>query len=131
MRNKKSSPPDAQATARYAYGGLDRVIHEKARLGIMTCLLTHPEGLVFTDLKALCDLTDGNLNRHLDVLHEAGLVELRKDNLERRTRTICQVTRLGRSQFLEYLAELERVVADAAEIAKQLPKSAKAGWSTT
>ena len=53
--------------------GLERVIHEKARLGIMTSLATHPKGLLFSDLKELCALTDGNLSRHLQVLHESGL----------------------------------------------------------
>ena len=50
---------------RFAYEGLDRVIHEKARLSVLTSLVAHPKGLVFGDLKALCGLTDGNLSRHL------------------------------------------------------------------
>ena len=54
----------------YAYEGLDRVLHEKARLGILTALLTRPEGVLFTDLKGLCALTDGNLSRHVQVLQE-------------------------------------------------------------
>ena len=62
----------ADAAGRYAYEGLDRVLHEKARLGIMTSLATRPAGLSFNELKQLCALTDGNLNRHLDVLHRAG-----------------------------------------------------------
>src|SRR5437588_4955621 len=60
---------------RYAYEGLDRVLHEKARLGIMTTLVTKPEGAVFNELKRLCSLTDGNLSRHIDVLQDAGLIE--------------------------------------------------------
>ena len=57
--------PNRAATStsgKYAYAGLDRVIHEKARLGIMTSLVARPAGVAFTDLKDLCDLTDGNLN---------------------------------------------------------------------
>ena len=50
---------------RYAYDGLDRVLHEKARLGIVTSLAARADGLLFTDLKNLCHLTDGNLSRHL------------------------------------------------------------------
>ena len=69
----KPTPP-----GRYAYDGLDRVLHEKARLGIMTSLATRPRGSSFNDLKQACALTDGNLNRHLDVLHKAGLVDGRK-----------------------------------------------------
>jgi DNA-binding MarR family transcriptional regulator len=103
---------------KFAYPGLDRVIHEKARLGIMTSLVAHPNGLAFTDLKDLCDLTDGNLNRHLDVLREAGHVEIRKDTHGRRTKTTCRVTARGRAHFLDYLAELEHVVAVAAKAAK-------------
>ncbi len=98
----------------FAYDGLDRVIHEKARLGIMTSLVTHPDGLLFGDLKQLCALTDGNLNRHLKVLREAGLVEVTRKGRGKRSQTICCVTSQGRRQFVEYLRELENVVADAA-----------------
>ena len=49
--------------ARFAYEGLDRVIHERARLSVLTSLLTNPKGLTFGDLKQLCALTDGNLDR--------------------------------------------------------------------
>ena len=62
--------------APFAYDGLDRVIHEKARLGMLTSLMAYPKGLAFADLKHLCGLTDGNLSRHLQVLQEAGLVEV-------------------------------------------------------
>ena len=70
--------PRAKTSAsagRFSYDGLDRVLHEKARLGILASLAANPEGLVFNDLKQLCVLTDGNLSRHLTVLHEAGLLE--------------------------------------------------------
>lgn len=111
-------PPAALESGKFAYSGLDRVIHERARLGIMTSLVSRPDGLAFTDLKQLCNLTDGNLNRHLDVLHEAGLVEIRKEQGRGRARTLCRATAEGRSQFLDYLAELERVVGEAAAAAK-------------
>ena len=52
--------------APFSYDGLDRVIHEKARLGLLTSLMAHPKGLAFADLKQLCGLTDGNLSRHLE-----------------------------------------------------------------
>ena len=68
---------------RFSYEGLDRVMHEKARLGILASLAAHAGGLLFNDLKQLCSLTDGNLSRHLAVLSEAGLVETgreRKDH---------------------------------------------------
>ena len=69
----KNSPKKEQA-GRFAYDGLDRVIHEKARLSVLTSLVAHPKGLVFGDLKQMCGLTDGNLSRHLQVLEEAGLI---------------------------------------------------------
>ena len=103
---------------RFAYDGLERVIHEKARLGIMTSLVAHPDGLLFVDLKELCALTDGNLNRHLQVLREAGLVEVWKGHRRNRPQTMCRITPQGRSRFLEYVGTLEKVVADAAEAAR-------------
>ena len=67
---------------RFAYEGLDRVIHERARLSILTSLITNPKGLAFGDLKELCSLTDGNLNRHLRVLEQGKMVEIVKGHGE-------------------------------------------------
>lgn len=111
--NKPPSP------GQFAYAGLNRVIHEKARLGIMTSLVARPEGLAFTDLKELCDLTDGNLNRHLEVLRDGGLVVLERERGRGRPRTLVQMTTHGRTRFLEYLGELQRVVSEAAAAAKE------------
>ena len=72
-------PEAGDETGRFAYDGLDRIIHEKARLGILTSLATHAGGLRFNELKTLCSLTDGNLNRHLQPLQDAGLIEVQKD----------------------------------------------------
>jgi DNA-binding HxlR family transcriptional regulator len=108
--------PTAPATeGRYAYEGLDRVIHERARLGILTSLVTSPKGLTFVDLKQLCSLTDGNLSRHLRVLEEDGLVEIQKSYEKNRPKTLCRITGVGRGRYLEYLATLEQVVRDAAK----------------
>ena len=103
---------------RFAYDGLDRVIHERARLGVITSLVAHPRGLVFGELKRLCGLTDGNLSRHLSVLEEAGFVAIEKGYERNRPQTICRVTALGRQRYLDYLAVLEQVVRDAAAAAK-------------
>ncbi len=103
--------------APFAYDGLDRAIHEKARLGMLTSLMAHPAGLTFADLKQLCRLTDGNLSRHLQVLQEAGLVEIIKGYERNRPQTTCRLTAEGRKRFLDYLAVLERVVRDAANAA--------------
>src|SRR5438552_10341146 len=96
----------AMSSAPFSYDGLDRVIHEKARLGILTSLMAHPKGLAFGDLKQLCGLTDGNLSRHLQVLHEAELVELNKGYEGNRPLTTCRLTQAGRQRFLDYLAVL-------------------------
>jgi len=106
------SEPETDA-ARYAYDGLDRVLHEKARLGILTSLLSNPDGLAFNDLKSLCALTDGNLSRHLRVLEEEGLLMVEKGFDGRKPKTHCRMTALGRQRFLAYLEVLERVVRDA------------------
>jgi DNA-binding MarR family transcriptional regulator len=108
-----SNPKPDEATGRFAYDGLDRLIHEKARLGILTSLVTNPQGLLFNDLKELCSLTDGNLSRHLQVLHEAGLVEVWKGSQGGRPQTLCRITAEGRRRLLDYIAVLENVVADA------------------
>ena len=93
MENPKNKPTDE--TGRYAYDGLDSVLHTKARLGIVTSLATHPKGLLFGDLKELCALTDGNLSRHLQVLHEAGMVEVWKGFQHNRPQTLCRLTEDG------------------------------------
>jgi DNA-binding HxlR family transcriptional regulator len=103
---------------RFAYDGLDRVIHEKARLSVLTSLVAHPKGLVFGDLKRMCALTDGNLSRHLQVLQEAGLVDLEKGYDNNRPQTVCRITRQGRQRYLDYLTVLEQVVRDAAGAAR-------------
>src|SRR5437764_13458402 len=108
------SKPDS---APFAYDGLDRVIHEKARLGVLTSLMAHPKGLAFGDLKQLCALTDGNLSRHLQVLQEAGLVEIIKGYEGNRPHTTCRLSAAGRRRFLDYLAVLEQLVRDAAKAA--------------
>lgn len=100
---------------RFAYEGLDRVIHERARLSVLTSLMTNPKGLTFGDLKELCALTDGNLSRHLRVLEGAKLVEIVKGHDRNRPLTICRITATGRKRYLEYLTTLEQVVRDAAK----------------
>lgn len=105
------------AEARFSYEGLDRLLHEKARLSILTSLVAHPKGLVFGELKALCGLTDGNLSRHLATLDEAGLVAIDKGYEGKRPVTTARLTPEGRRRFLDYLGVLEQVVRDAAQAA--------------
>lgn len=112
-------PKATSNEGRFAYEGLDRVIHERARLSLLTSLISHPKGVSFGDLKQLCSLTDGNLNRHLRVLEDAGMVSIAKGHDRNRPQTICRITASGQKRYLEYLETLEQVVRDAAQGAKE------------
>ncbi len=118
----KSKAPATEG--RFAYEGLDRVIHERARLSVLTSLATNPKGLTFGDLKQLCALTDGNLSRHLAVLEKAKMVEIKKGHEHNRPQTICRITASGHKRFLEYLSTLEQVVRDAAKVNAKTNKDA-------
>jgi DNA-binding transcriptional ArsR family regulator len=107
------------AVSRFAYDGLDRVIHERARLSVLTSLVTHSKGLLFGELKEFCALTDGNLNRHLQVLDEARLVSVTKRYERNRPQTVCKITPLGRRRYLEYLEVLEQVILDGSRTSSQ------------
>jgi len=128
---RRRETDDTSEPGRFAYEGLDRVLHEKARLGILTSLVSHHDGLRFSELRALCALTDGNLSRHLDVLREARLVEVWKGFEQRRPQTLVRLTADGRRRFVAYLEELERVVRDALPRAESAPgrvKQPPPGW---
>jgi DNA-binding MarR family transcriptional regulator len=114
MTEKKSPPTNEPG--RFAYEGLESVFLSKARLGILTSLLVHPEGLLFGELKELCSLTDGNLSRHLHHLQEEKppLIEVWKRFKDNRPQTLVRITSAGQARFREYLAALEAVIADAA-----------------
>jgi DNA-binding transcriptional ArsR family regulator len=113
LKKVKRKANDKAPAAPFAYGGLDRVIHEHARLSVLTSLVTHGQGLTFGELKQLCALTDGNLSRHLQVLDEAGLVTLFKGVEHNRPLTLCRITAPGRKRYNEYLSVLEQVLTDA------------------
>ena len=112
---------------RFAYEGLDRAIHERARLSILTSLITNPKGVSFGDLKQLCSLTDGNLSRHLRVLERTKMVEIVKGTERNRPLTICRITPAGRKRYLEYLTTLEQVVRDAEKGSKDAPATSLLG----
>jgi DNA-binding MarR family transcriptional regulator len=107
-----SAKPEDES-GRFAFDGLDRVLHEKARLGILTSLLAHHRGLSFNELRDHCSLTDGNLSRHLSTLQEAGLVSIGKSTKGKRSHTLVQLTPDGKERFLGYLALLEEIVSGA------------------
>jgi DNA-binding HxlR family transcriptional regulator len=87
---------------------LDKTIHERGRLGIMTLLATRPSW-PFQDLKAELQMSDGNLITHLRTLHDAGLVAVTKEILDR-PQTSYSLTEKGQSAFQEYLLVLEQIV---------------------
>src|SRR5260370_7485410 len=95
---------------RFAYEGLDRVIHERARLSVLTSLVAHPKGLTFGNLKQLCALTDGNLSRHLRVLEKAKMVETVKEYDRNRPRSISHITPSALKHNVEYLSPLKNVI---------------------
>jgi DNA-binding MarR family transcriptional regulator len=114
---------EERRSSQFAYAGLDRVIHERARLSLLTSLAAHPKGLRFCELKQLCALTDGNLSRHMQVLQAAGFVEVSKSFERNRPQTFCRLTAAGRKRYVEYLSVLEQVVRDAATAVK--PRAAR------
>jgi DNA-binding MarR family transcriptional regulator len=91
------------------YLQLDRVIHEKGRLAIMSMLAAAPE-LSFTELRDALVMTDGNLTTHIRALQEAGYVAVAKSFQNRRPLTTCSLTAAGRKAFAEYINLLERIV---------------------
>jgi DNA-binding MarR family transcriptional regulator len=117
------SNKDKAPAGRFSYEGLDRVIHERARLSILTSLIANKRGLLFGDLKRLCALSDGNLSRHLQVLVEAKLVSVSKGFENNRPQTVCRITALGRTRYLEYVEVLEQVVRDAAAGSSEQPRA--------
>jgi DNA-binding MarR family transcriptional regulator len=91
------------------YLQLDRVIHEKGRLAIMSMLAASPE-LSFTELRDALGMTDGNLTTHIRALQETGYVSVAKSYQNRRPLTTCSLTAPGRKAFREYVNLLEQIV---------------------
>lgn len=128
-KSRSDSKTQSDSPGRYAYDGLERLLHERSRLSIMTCLITHRDGLLFNDVKKQCAMTDGNLNRHLDALFRAGYIEVWKKEESTRSQTLFRVTATGRKEFLAYLQELERVIQDAQPASKRgTDASPLPGW---
>ncbi len=92
---------------------LERIFHEPSRLAIMSALCAAEKGMTFGELKETCDLTDGNLNRHLAVLSEAGAVRIEKAFVDARPRTTVLLTKTGLARFMEYLDALTDVLKKA------------------
>ena len=88
---------------------LDRVIHEKGRLGIMSLLAASPQ-LAFTELRDTLNMTDGNITAHLRTLQESGYVAVTKSFQGGRPLTTFALTAAGRKAFATYIDLLEQIV---------------------
>ncbi|MDB6123697.1 MAG: putative transcriptional regulator [Pedosphaera sp.] len=88
---------------------LDRVIHEKGRLAIMSLLAASPE-LSFTELRDSLSMTDGNVTTHIRTLQEAGYVSVAKTYQKNRPLTTCALTPDGRKAFAAYINLLEEII---------------------
>ena len=87
----------------------DRLIYERVRLGIMSALATN-DALTFNELKALFDVSDGNLGAHARKLEEAGYVACTKSFEARRPKSSYRITQIGRKALLRYLEHIEAVL---------------------
>jgi DNA-binding MarR family transcriptional regulator len=88
---------------------IDRVIHEKGRLGIMSMLAASPE-LSFTELRDALEMTDGNLTSHMRTLQESGYVAVAKSYQNNRPLTTCSLTAVGKKAFTGYIDLLEQIL---------------------
>jgi len=104
----------------------ERLFHDPSRLAILSALLEQPDETSFNSLKVSCGLTDGNLQSHLKVLKEGGVVALAKEIHNERVRTRVTMTDDGRRRFLNYLEALETALRRAATAAG-VAKSSRAG----
>jgi predicted ArsR family transcriptional regulator len=105
---------------------LDRVFHERGRLAICSTLIARSDGISFTRLQDECDLTDGNLNRHLHALMEEGIVTTERRTGNGRPQTILHITDAGRERFLAYIDALEKIVRDVHRSAKRTESPVRA-----
>ncbi len=87
---------------------LDKLIHEKSRLSIVTLLAARPEWR-FQDLKSELGMSDGNLITHLRTLYKAGYVSMTKE-IDHRPQTKYALTEKGQTAFRNYLTVLEQIV---------------------
>lgn len=88
---------------------LDKVIHERMRLGIISALAAN-EKLSFTELKKLLDTTDGNISVHARKLEDAGYVTLEKSFKGRMPLTEYRITKDGRQALTRYLDHMEALI---------------------
>jgi DNA-binding MarR family transcriptional regulator len=88
---------------------LNKAIHQKARLGIMSILMASNQ-VEFNYLKDRLKLTDGNLSSHLSLLEKEKYIRIKKKFVKKKPKTLCQMTDKGRQAFEEYLENLEKII---------------------
>jgi len=92
------------------FSKLDKTIHEKGRLGIMTLLASRADPWPFQDLKAELEMSDGNLITHLRILEQAAFISAEKLTGDGRPQTRYTLTAAGKKAFEDYLAILEQIL---------------------
>lgn len=113
-------------TSENIYESLERIFHEPNRLAIMSALCgADKRSLAFNELKTVCRLTDGNLNRHLKVLEESGAVKIGKSFVDDKPRTTIIMTSKGLQRFHQYLEALSQVLQHAQ---RTMPDGETAGF---
>ncbi len=104
-----TSLPDVGAKARHLAPGLNRLIHERMRLGIVSALAAN-ESLTFNDLKSLMNTTDGNLSVHARKLEDGGYIACTKSFEGRLPKTEYKLTVAGRRALESYLSHMETII---------------------
>ncbi|MEP4547004.1 MAG: transcriptional regulator [Saccharospirillum sp.] len=105
----ENNPPTAKPAPAPA-ADLDRLIHDRVRLGILSALATDAS-LSFSELKKVLKATDGNLSVHARKLEDAGYIECRKGFEGRTPRTDYRLTREGRQALEQYVAHMEAIIS--------------------
>lgn len=95
------------------FHALEKIFHEPNRLAILSALCARDLGMTFSELKTACNLTDGNLNRHLKVLKESKVIRVKKAFVAEKPRTTVFLTSHGLDRFSEYLEALSSVIVQA------------------
>ena len=110
--DEKEALRSVRGRAEATPGSLDRLIHERMRLGIVSALAAN-ETLTFNELKALLQTTDGNLSVHARKLEEAGYISCTKSFEGRMPKTEYALTAAGRKAFERYLDHMEALIRAA------------------
>ena len=90
-------------------GQLNKIFDSRIRIGIMSALMVN-EDVNFNDLKALIDVTDGNLATHLKTLEENNYIKVQKGFIGRKTNTVYSITKVGEKAFRAHIDALEKII---------------------